>query len=94
MAEPEPELEVEASLPVVSLEVEEKEENSHGMITQALLVGDMESAVDLCIKDRLFPHALTLAAHAGPELFAKVCKLMILCMVKFAWFRRGVENGI
>ncbi|XP_071534262.1 protein transport protein Sec31A-like isoform X10 [Panulirus ornatus] len=67
VAEPE----VEASMPVVSLEVEEKEENSHGMITQALLVGDLESAVDLCIKDRLFPHALTLAAHAGPELFSK-----------------------
>nr|XP_045605804.1 protein transport protein Sec31A-like isoform X2 [Procambarus clarkii] len=67
VAEPE----LEATLPVVQLEVEESEENHHGLITQALLVGDLESAVELCIKDGIYPHALTLAAHAGQELFAK-----------------------
>ncbi|XP_069945379.1 protein transport protein Sec31A-like isoform X4 [Cherax quadricarinatus] len=65
------ETEAEASLPIIQLEVEEKEENNHGLITQALLVGDLESAVELCIKDRIHPHALILAAQAGPELFAK-----------------------
>ena len=57
----------------MGLEVEEKEGNNQGLITQALLVGDLDSAVDLCLKDGMYPHALTLAAHAGPRLFDKVC---------------------
>ncbi|XP_042223332.1 protein transport protein Sec31A-like isoform X3 [Homarus americanus] len=67
VAEPE----AETNLRVVHLEVQKTEENNHGLITQALLVGDLESAVELCIKDKIYPHALTLAAHAGPEMFAK-----------------------
>ncbi|XP_045138808.1 protein transport protein Sec31A-like isoform X2 [Portunus trituberculatus] len=61
----------EATSVPVSLEVEVKEGNNQGLITQALLVGDLESAVDLCLKDGMYPHALTLAAHAGPHLFEK-----------------------
>lgn len=58
----------------MTLDVHEEEgENGHqGLITQALLVGDLESAVELCLSDHLYPHALALAAHAGADLFTKV----------------------
>ncbi|XP_042893283.1 protein transport protein Sec31A-like isoform X7 [Penaeus japonicus] len=63
--------EVETKPPKVELNVEEASGSNEGLITQALLVGDLESAVDLCVKDKHFTHALTLAAHAGQELYAK-----------------------
>lgn len=67
----------EASPAPVNLEVEEREGSNQGLITQALLVGDLESAVDLCIKDGMYPHALTLAAHAGSHLYDKVCVIFL-----------------
>lgn len=66
----EPEVETKPSK--VELNVEETSGSNEGLITQALLVGDLESAVELCVKDKHFTHALTLAAHAGQELYAKV----------------------
>ncbi|XP_068251113.1 protein transport protein Sec31A-like isoform X2 [Palaemon carinicauda] len=72
-ATPEPE-------PVVQrmcLDPSEVGESSQGLLTQALLVGDLESAVELCIKRKLYPHALSLAAHAGPELFTKTRDLVL-----------------
>ncbi|KAK7080804.1 Protein transport protein Sec31A [Halocaridina rubra] len=55
----------------ICLDPDESSENSQGLLTQALLIGDLESAVDLCIKRKLYPHALSLAARAGAELFSK-----------------------
>lgn len=71
---------------VITLDVSEEEgESGHqGLITQALLVGDLESAVELCLSDRLYPHALALAAHAGADLFNKTRDTVL----------RGVEGGI
>ncbi|XP_037789137.1 protein transport protein Sec31A-like isoform X11 [Penaeus monodon] len=69
LEEMEPEVETKPSK--VELNVEETSGSNEGLITQALLVGDLESAVELCVKDKHFTHALTLAAHAGQELYAK-----------------------
>ena len=62
----------------ICLDPSEVGENSQGLLTQALLVGDLESSVELCIKQKLYPHALSLAAHASPELFAKVGHIYVL----------------
>lgn len=70
-ADVQPTPESETSSQRISLDPQEVGENSQGLLTQALLVGDLESSVELCIKRKLYPHALSLAAHAGPELFAK-----------------------
>ncbi|RXG60819.1 Protein transport protein Sec31A [Armadillidium vulgare] len=46
-------------------------EDSHGLIRHALLIGDYESAVKLCLKEKNHSYALILAAHAGVEIFNK-----------------------
>ncbi|XP_073398861.1 protein transport protein Sec31A isoform X3 [Dendrobates tinctorius] len=42
-----------------------------GLITQALLTGNFESAVDLCLHDNRMADAIILAIAGGPDLLAK-----------------------
>ncbi|XP_066981798.1 protein transport protein Sec31A-like isoform X41 [Macrobrachium rosenbergii] len=72
-----PEPDPEPVVQKMCLDPTEVGENSQGLLTQALLIGDLESAVDLCVKRKLYPHALSLAAHAGPDLFAKTRDLVL-----------------
>uniref|UniRef100_A0AAY4B0L7 Protein transport protein Sec31A n=1 Tax=Denticeps clupeoides TaxID=299321 RepID=A0AAY4B0L7_9TELE len=45
-----------------------------GLITQALLTGDFESAVDLCLHDDRMADSIILAIAGGPELLEKTQK--------------------
>ncbi|XP_051539199.1 protein transport protein Sec31A-like isoform X6 [Myxocyprinus asiaticus] len=45
-----------------------------GLITQALLTGDYESAVNLCLHDNRMADGIILAIAGGPELLAKTQK--------------------
>lgn len=45
-----------------------------GLITQALLTGNFESAVDLCLHDNRMADAIILAIAGGPDLLAKTQK--------------------
>uniref|UniRef100_A0A8D1UB82 Protein transport protein Sec31A n=1 Tax=Sus scrofa TaxID=9823 RepID=A0A8D1UB82_PIG len=45
-----------------------------GLITQALLMGDFESAVDLCLHDNRMADAIILAIAGGQELLARTQK--------------------
>ncbi|XP_075400245.1 protein transport protein Sec31A isoform X16 [Tenrec ecaudatus] len=45
-----------------------------GLITQALLTGNFESAVDLCLHDNRMADAIILAIAGGPELLARTQK--------------------
>ena len=45
------------------------------LITQAILVGDFESAVDICIHSQRLSDALLLAVCGGPDLLAKTQKI-------------------
>ncbi|XP_066567621.1 protein transport protein Sec31A isoform X2 [Amia ocellicauda] len=49
-------------------------EDVDGLITQALLTGDFEGAVDLCLHDNRVADAIILAIAGGPELLAKTQK--------------------
>jgi protein transport protein SEC31 len=44
------------------------------LVTQALVLGDFESAVDLCLASERFADALLLAVRGGPELLASTQK--------------------
>lgn len=45
-----------------------------GLITQALLTGNFESAVDLCLYDNRMADAIILAIAGGQELLSKTQK--------------------
>ncbi|XP_040180837.1 protein transport protein Sec31A isoform X9 [Rana temporaria] len=45
-----------------------------GLITQALLMGNFESAVDLCLHDNRMADAIILAIAGGPDLLARTQK--------------------
>lgn len=45
-----------------------------GLITQALLTGNFESAVDLCLHDNRMADAIILAIAGGQELLAQTQK--------------------
>ncbi|XP_058267465.1 protein transport protein Sec31A isoform X9 [Hemibagrus wyckioides] len=45
-----------------------------GLITQALLIGDFEAAVNLCLHDNRMADAIILAIAGGPELLEKTQK--------------------
>ncbi|KAF7701356.1 hypothetical protein HF521_002521 [Silurus meridionalis] len=45
-----------------------------GLITQALLIGDFDSAVNLCLHDNRMADAIILAIAGGPELLEKTQK--------------------
>uniref|UniRef100_A0A8C1RM72 Protein transport protein Sec31A n=1 Tax=Cyprinus carpio TaxID=7962 RepID=A0A8C1RM72_CYPCA len=45
-----------------------------GLITQALLIGDYEAAVNLCLHDNRMADSIILAIAGGPELLAKTQK--------------------
>uniref|UniRef100_W5MXJ2 Protein transport protein Sec31A n=1 Tax=Lepisosteus oculatus TaxID=7918 RepID=W5MXJ2_LEPOC len=49
-------------------------EDLDGLITQALLTGDFEGAVDLCLHDNRMADAIILAIAGGQELLAKTQK--------------------
>lgn len=42
-----------------------------GAITDALLLGNIELAVELCLKENRMADAIVLAMSGGPELLAK-----------------------
>ena len=48
--------------------------DTDGLVSQALLVGNFEGAVDLCFKADRMAEALILAVAGGPELFARTQK--------------------
>uniref|UniRef100_A0A672MRZ3 Protein transport protein Sec31A n=1 Tax=Sinocyclocheilus grahami TaxID=75366 RepID=A0A672MRZ3_SINGR len=48
--------------------------NIDGLITQALLTGDYEAAVNLCLHDNRMADGIILAIAGGPELLAKTQK--------------------
>ncbi|XP_066506415.1 protein transport protein Sec31A isoform X3 [Hoplias malabaricus] len=48
--------------------------NIDGLITQALLIGDFESAVNLCLHDNRMADSIILAIAGGPELLEKTQK--------------------
>lgn len=45
-----------------------------GLITQALLTGDFEGAVELCLHDNRLADSIILAIAGGPELLEKTQK--------------------
>lgn len=45
-----------------------------GLITQALLIGDYEAAVSLCLHDNRMADSIILAIAGGPELLEKTQK--------------------
>lgn len=45
-----------------------------GLITEALLIGDYEAAVGLCLHDNRMADSIILAIAGGPELLAKTQK--------------------
>lgn len=45
-----------------------------GLITQSLLTGDYEAAVNLCLHDNRMADAIILAIAGGPELLAETQK--------------------
>lgn len=45
-----------------------------GLITQALLTGNFEGAVDLCLHDNRMADSIILAIAGGPELLEKTQK--------------------
>ncbi|XP_062409794.1 protein transport protein Sec31A isoform X2 [Sardina pilchardus] len=49
-----------------------------GLITQALLIGDYESAVDLCLHDNRMADSIILAIAGGPELLERTQKKYFL----------------
>lgn len=61
----EPEIEVSSSIPL------DIGEDTQGLITKALLVGDLSSAVELSLRNEQYSNALILANHAGKDLFNK-----------------------
>ncbi|XP_028828776.1 protein transport protein Sec31A isoform X2 [Denticeps clupeoides] len=76
MEEPEEHGEELECFPVVETEyVNSKYRNDvDGLITQALLTGDFESAVDLCLHDDRMADSIILAIAGGPELLEKTQK--------------------
>ena len=46
-------------------------DNTEGLIRHALLIGDFESAIELCLQDGNNSHALMLAIHAGGDIYTK-----------------------
>ena len=46
-------------------------ESVDGVIAQSLLMGDLETAVDLCLADDRFADALALASAGSPELIQR-----------------------
>lgn len=59
------------------------ESETDRLITQALVLGDFTSAVDLCMASERYADALLLAVRGGPELLAQTQK---------AYFRRCTET--
>ncbi|XP_051973347.1 protein transport protein Sec31A-like isoform X2 [Xyrauchen texanus] len=59
------------ALDVVNLKVSQ---DIDGLITQALLTGDYEAAVNLCLHDNRMADGIILAIAGGPELLAKTQK--------------------
>ncbi|XP_051972394.1 protein transport protein Sec31A-like isoform X5 [Xyrauchen texanus] len=59
------------TVPAVSLKVSQ---DIDGLITQALLTGDYESAVNLCLHDNRMADGIILAIAGGPELLVKTQK--------------------
>ncbi|KAJ1817616.1 protein transport protein S31 [Coemansia sp. RSA 2675] len=49
-------------------------EDADGLITRAILLGDVEAAVTLCMEQELFADALILAPYGSPDLAARVQK--------------------
>lgn len=47
------------------------DQDTDGLISQALLVGNFEGAVDLCLNDSRYPEAILLAISGGEELLKK-----------------------
>ncbi|XP_026128980.1 protein transport protein Sec31A-like isoform X5 [Carassius auratus] len=52
----------------------EASQDADGLITQALLTGDYEAAVDLCLHQNRMADGIILAIAGGPELLAKTQK--------------------
>ena len=48
--------------------------DTDGMVSQALLTGNFDGAVDICFKADRTAEALILAVAGGPELFARTQK--------------------
>ncbi|KAF2366859.1 Ancestral coatomer element 1 Sec16/Sec31 [Trinorchestia longiramus] len=68
---PEPEL-LDAESPTGELgRVVVSPEGSGATIRQAVITGQLEEAVNLCMQDNKFSLALILAQHAGPDLYQK-----------------------
>uniref|UniRef100_A0A8C2G5D8 Protein transport protein Sec31A n=1 Tax=Cyprinus carpio TaxID=7962 RepID=A0A8C2G5D8_CYPCA len=64
-------------LPTIDLQQPESDVNTpyiDGLITQALLIGDYEAAVNLCLHDNRMADSIILAIAGGPELLAKTQK--------------------
>lgn len=68
----EPEGEIGSSIPL------EIGDDTQGLITKALLVGDLSSAVELSLRDKQYSNALILAKHAGDDLFNKTRDSVLL----------------
>ncbi|XP_048114422.1 protein transport protein Sec31A isoform X1 [Alosa alosa] len=77
--EPEVAVEPPAPAPSVSEPVKLKvSKEVDGLITQALLTGDFESAVDLCLHDNRMADSIILAIAGGPELLERTQKKYFL----------------
>eukprot|EP00794_Sanderia_malayensis_P012918 gene12918-14250_t len=50
------------------------DEDTDGLVSQALLTGNFDGAVDICFKANRMAEALILAVAGGPELFARTQK--------------------
>lgn len=68
------------------------DQDTDGLISQALLVGNFEGAVDLCLNDGRYPEAILLSISGGEELLKKTQQKYLLkqknsiSMVGECWF--------
>lgn len=54
------------------------DQDTDGLISQALLVGNFEGAVDLCLNDGRYPEAILLSISGGEELLRKTQQKYLL----------------
>lgn len=54
------------------------DQDTDGLISQALLVGNFEGAVDLCLNDGRYPEAILLSISGGEELLKKTQQKYLL----------------
>lgn len=56
--------------PLPPLKFISKEEGVEGIIARALLVGNLQAAVECCLRSNRYADALVLAACGGPDLWS------------------------